>query len=204
MDLEKSNIYDYYATVFRMRYINRWSLMRNTREENLAEHSSDVALIAHSLCVIGNIRYGKNLNADRAAVIGLLHDTSEIITGDMPTPVKYFNPEIRDAYKKIEAYADRELLNKLPEDMKESYQKLYFADQSDPDDLYIRRLIKAADKLSALIKCIEELKTGNMEFKKAFESTEKSLKKLTADLPEVGDFMRDFLPAYSLSLDELS
>ena len=97
MDLEKSNIYDYYATVFRMRYINRWSLMRNTREENLAEHSSDVALIAHSLCVIGNIRYGKKLNADRAAVIGLLHDTSEIITGDMPTPVKYFNPEIRDA-----------------------------------------------------------------------------------------------------------
>jgi len=201
---DKTNIYDYYATVFRMRYINRWSLMRNTREENLAEHSSDVALIAHSLCVIGNVRYGKNLNAERAAVIGLLHDTSEIITGDMPTPVKYFNPEIRDAYKKIETYADRELLNKLPEDMKEHYQKLYFSDPADPDDLYTRRLVKAADKISALIKCIEELKTGNMEFRKAYESTERSLLKLSEDLPEAGDFMRDFLPAYSLSLDELS
>jgi len=201
---DKTNIYDYYATVFRMRYINRWSLMRNTREENLAEHSSDVALIAHSLCVIANVRYGKNLNAERAAVIGLLHDTSEIITGDMPTPVKYFNPEIRDAYKKIETYADRELLNKLPEDMKEHYQKLYFSDPADPDDLYMRRLVKAADKISALIKCIEELKTGNMEFRKAYESTEKSLLKLSEDLPEAEDFMRDFLPAYSLSLDELS
>lgn len=201
---DKTNIYDYYATVFRMRYINRWSLMRNTREENLAEHSSDVALIAHSLCVIGNVRYGKNLNAERAAVIGLLHDTSEIITGDMPTPVKYFNPEIRDAYKKIETYADRELLNKLPEDMKEHYQKLYFSDPADPDDLYMRRLVKAADKISALIKCIEELKTGNMEFRKAYESTERSLLKLSEDLPEAEDFMRDFLPAYSLSLDELS
>lgn len=201
---DKTNIYDYYATVFRMRYINRWSLMRNTREENLAEHSSDVALIAHSLCVIGNVRYGKNLNAERAAVIGLLHDTSEIITGDMPTPVKYFNPEIRDAYKKIETYADRELLNKLPEDMKEHYQKLYFSDPADPDDLYMRRLVKAADKISALIKCIEELKTGNMEFRKAYESTERSLLKLSEDLPETEDFMRDFLPAYSLSLDELS
>ncbi|MCR5097956.1 MAG: 5'-deoxynucleotidase [Lachnospiraceae bacterium] len=195
--------YHFFAAISRMKYINRWALMRNSREENLSEHSMEVAMIAHALCVIGNTRFDRHLNADRAAVVGIYHDASEIITGDMPTPVKYYSEDIRDAYKKVEAVAEYKLLNKLPADIRDSYEKVFFADDS-ADDAYMRRLVKAADKLSALIKCIEEEKSGNTEFKTAKESTQKTLDKMRDELPEVAVFMDEFLPPYGKTLDELS
>lgn len=195
--------YNFFATVSRMKYIERWALMRNSRQENLSEHSLEVAMIAHALCVIGNVRYGKSLNAEKAALIGLYHDASEIITGDMPTPVKYYNDDLKKAYKQVEAIADTQLLNKLPEDLRPAYDEIFKA-QDGEDEKYMRRLVKAADKLSALIKCIEEKNAGNSEFRTAEESTLKSLDKLKEECVEVGDFMRDFLEPYGKTLDELS
>ncbi len=195
--------YNFFATISRMKYINRWALMRNSRDENLSEHSLEVAMIGHALCVIGNVRYGKELNADRAALIGLYHDSSEIITGDMPTPVKYYNPDIRDAYKQVETIAEYKLLEKLPSDLQPAFMEIYKTDNS-ADDRYMRKLVKAADKLSAYIKCIEEEKAGNTEFSTAKKTIEKSLNKLREELPEVKDFIEEFLPAYGKTLDELS
>lgn len=177
--------------------------MRNSRQENLCEHSLEVAMIAHALCIIGNVRYGKSLNAEKAALIGLYHDASEIITGDMPTPVKYYNEEIKRAYKQVEAIADISLLHKLPEDLQPAFEEIFKA-QDGEDEEYMRRLVKAADKLSALIKCIEEKNAGNSEFRTAEKSTLKSINKLKKDLPEVEDFMNDFLEPYGKTLDELS
>ena len=177
--------------------------MRNSRNENLSEHSLEVAMIAHALCTIGNVRYEKNLNADRAALIGLYHDSSEIITGDMPTPVKYYNPEIKDAYKQVEKIAQYKLLEKLPNDLRPAFEEIYRPDSS-ADDKYMRRLVKAADKLSAYIKCIEEEKAGNSEFSTAKKSIEKTIEKLKADYPEVDDFVTEFLPPYGKTLDELT
>ena len=199
--------YTFFATVSRMKYIDRWALMRNSRQEDLSEHSLEVAMIAHALCTIGNVRYGRSLDADRAAVIALYHDASEIITGDMPTPVKYGGSAIRDAYKEVEYAAERSLLSKLPADLQEAYEPLLCTPQAgggDPSDGYLRRLVKAADKMSALIKCIEERQSGNQEFRSAEESTRKKLGEMAEELPEVGDFLRDFLPAYGHTLDELS
>ena len=195
--------YNFFATISRMKYIERWALMRNSRNETLSEHSLEVAMIAHVLCVIGNKRYGRELDADRAALIGIYHDASEIITGDMPTPVKYYNPEIRDAYKQVEMIADFKLLEKLPADIRPVYEEI-FRGKTDADEKYMRRLVKAADKISAYIKCIEEEKSGNTEFKTAKESIGKKLEKLQAELPEVDDFVKEFLPSYGKTLDELS
>ena len=195
--------YNFFATVSRMKYIDRWALMRNSRNENLSEHSLEVAMIAHALCVIGNVRYEKNLNADRAALIGLYHDSSESITGDMPTPVKYYNPEIKDAYKQVETIAEYKLLEKLPSDLRPAFEEIYKSDNS-ADDKYLRRLVKAADKLSAYIKCIEEEKAGNTEFSTAKQSVGNAIKKLQEELPEVKDFVEEFLPPYGKTLDELS
>ena len=188
--------YNFFATISRMRYIERWALMRNSRVENLSEHSLDVAMIAHGLCVIGNVRYGKNLNA----LIGLYHDASEIITGDMPTPVKYFNEDLKSAYKNVEAVAQYHLLEKLPPDLKSAYEDIFFGAE---DDGYIRKLVKAADKISALIKCMDEESAGNHEFVTAKESTLKSIKTLSENLPEVDDFMKEFVPPYGKTLDDL-
>lgn len=197
--------YGFFATVSRMKYINRWALMRSTREENLSEHSLEVAMIAHALCVIGNVRYGHTLDADRAALIGLYHDAPEIITGDMPTPVKYCNPAIRDAYREVESAAEQHLLDKLPEDLRDAYEEILTKPENLSDEeQYLYRLVKAADKLSALIKCIEEKESGNQEFRSAEASTRESLEKMAAELPEVLDFLRDFLPAYGRTLDELT
>jgi 5'-deoxynucleotidase len=195
--------YNFFATISRMKYIDRWALMRNSRNENLSEHSLEVAMIAHALCVIGNVRYEKNLNADRAALIGLYHDSSEIITGDMPTPVKYYNPEIKDAYKQVETIAEYKLLEKLPSDLRPAFEEIYKSDNS-ANDKYLRRLVKAADKLSAYIKCIEEEKAGNTEFSTAKQSVGNAIKKLQEELPEVKDFVEEFLPPYGKTLDELS
>ncbi len=195
-------MYPFFALLNRMKYIDRWALMRNSRNENLSDHSLDVAMIAHALCVIGNKRYDRNLNADRAALVGLYHDASEIITGDMPTPVKYYGDEIHDAYKKVEAVAESRLLSKLPSDIRPDYESI-FCPTDDPDETYMRQLVKAADKLSAYIKCIEEESGGNGEFKTAKESTLKSLDNMCSEMPEVRDFMHEFMPAYGDTLDEL-
>ncbi|MBQ8413373.1 MAG: 5'-deoxynucleotidase [Lachnospiraceae bacterium] len=193
--------YNFYATVARMKYIERWALMRNTITENLSEHSLEVSMVAHALCVIGNKRYGKALNGEKAALIGIYHDASEIITGDMPTPVKYYNKSIKDAFKSLEDEANRSLLNQLPEDMKEAYEDIFFKTE---DYSYEWKLVKAADKISAMIKCMEEEKTGNREFVKAKEAIEKALIKMSEELPEVKDFIEEFLPAFSKTLDELN
>lgn len=195
--------YNFFATISRMKYIDRWALMRNSRNETLSEHSLEVAMIAHALAVIGNVRYNRNLDENSAALIGLYHDSSEIITGDMPTPVKYYNPEIKEAYKEVEKIAEYKLLQKLPSDLRPAFEKIYKTDNS-AEDHYLRRLVKAADKISAYIKCIEEEKAGNTEFKTAKESIGKSLDKLSEELPEVKDFVNEFLPPYGKTLDELS
>ncbi|MBO4591391.1 MAG: 5'-deoxynucleotidase [Eubacterium sp.] len=195
--------YNFFATISRMKYIERWALMRNSRSENLSEHSLEVAMIAHALCVIGNVRYDKNLNEDKAALIGLYHDASEIITGDMPTPVKYYNPDIREAYKQVEAIAEYKLLEKLPSDLRPAYEDIFRGNVS-VDDTYMRRLVKAADKISAYIKCIEEEKSGNTEFATAKNTISNAIDKLKNELPEVNDFVKEFIPSYGKTLDELS
>ncbi len=187
----------FFAMHSRMKYINRWALMRNTSSENISEHSNDVACIAHALAVIKNIRYGGNLNPERAAFLGLYHDMPEIITGDMPTPVKYHSPSLREAFAEVEDMASKKLLSMLPEDMKQYYESAFFPEEQDKE---LWKIIKAADKISALIKCIEEEKAGNREFTKAFESTKKAITEM--NMPECEDFLRDFLPSFYLSLDE--
>ena len=197
-------VYNFFAAISRMKYIERWALMRNSRPETLSEHSLEVAMIAHALSVIGNVRYGHKMDAEKAALIGIYHDASEIITGDMPTPVKYYNSEILDAYKSVEHIASDKLLSKLPEDLKAEFTDIFKKNEDDPEELYMRKLVKAADKLSALIKCMEEKQSGNSEFRTAEESIRKKIEVLTRDYPEVRDFMEEFLPAYGKTLDELN
>lgn len=189
---------NFFAMISRLKWIDRWALMKNATNENLSEHSLEVAMIAHALCVIGNKRLGKNLNGERAALIGMYHDATEIITGDMPTPVKYYNDEIRHVYKDIEKEAQRRLISLLPDDMKDEYESIF----SPGEDLsYEKKLVKGADKLSAYIKCIEEEKAGNREFLSAEESTLRSLRKM--ELPEVDIFIEECIPGYRKTLDEL-
>ena len=186
----------FFAMISRMKYIDRWGLMNNTKTENISEHSLETAILSHALVTIANERLGESLNTDRAAVIALFHDSSEILTGDMPTPVKYYNPDIRDAYKTVEKVAEDKLISMLPEDLRGVYRNVI-----SNDDEVLERYVKAADKLSALIKCIEEVRMGNNEFLKAKESTESALEKM--DLPALRIFMSEFLPSYYLTLDEL-
>lgn len=188
----------FFAMMARMKYIERWALMRNSSPENLSEHSLDVAMIAHALAVIGNLRLGKKLDENKAAIVALYHDTTEIITGDLPTPVKYFNADIKSAYKEVEHVAADRLLSLLPEDMQDYYRDFYY---KKDEDAYIWKLVKAADKLSAYIKCIEEEKAGNTEFTNAKESTMKSLDEM--NIEEVNIFKKEFLDSYKLTLDEL-
>lgn len=192
--------YNFFALISRMKYIDRWALMRNSREENLCEHSLEVAFISHALATIANVRYGKDYDAEKAALIGMYHDASEIITGDMPTPVKYYNDELTDAFKSVENIALRKLLYKLPEDLRGAYENVLIKSNEDAD---LWKLVKCADKLSALIKCMEETGSGNTEFKSALESTTTRINELTGDFPEVKDFVEEFLPAYGKTLDEL-
>ena len=188
----------FFAMMARMKYIERWALMRNSSSENLSEHSLDVAMIAHALAVIGNLRLGKKLDENKAAIVALYHDTTEIITGDLPTPVKYFNADIKSAYKEVEHVAADRLLSLLPEDMQDYYRDFYY---KNDEDAYIWKLVKAADKLSAYIKCIEEEKAGNTEFTNAKESTMKSLDEM--NIEDVNIFKKEFLDSYKLTLDEL-
>ena len=177
-----------------MKNIYRWGLMRNTRRENLSEHSLETAQIAHALAIISNKRLGGNADPSMVAAAAMYHDSTEIITGDMPTPIKYYNGEIKSAYKQIEAAAGDTLINMLPEDFKEEFTPIFYPDSE------AKRLIKAADKLSALIKCIEELKMGNREFEVAEKTIRKAIKELNC--PEADIFINEFIPSFSLSLDE--
>lgn len=188
----------FFAMVSRMKYINRWALMRNEHSENLSEHSFEVAVIAHALAVIKNKRFGGNVNGERAALLGLFHDAPETLTGDMPTPVKYYSEEVRNAYKTVEENACRSLVEMLPEDFRDEFSPLLIADEEDTE---LWKLVKAADKISALIKCLEERKAGNSEFVKAGEGIKESIEKL--DMPEAKVFIEEFLPAFEMTLDEL-
>ena len=188
---------NFFVMLSRMKYINRWGLMRNNINENIAEHSLQVAIIAHGLAVIGNKRFGRNLNAEHIALMGIMHDTTEIITGDLPTPIKYYAPEIRDAYKKVENIAANQLLKELPEDMQEAYEDILIE-----DDSIEWKYVKAADKLSAYIKCIEEKNTGNTDFAKAEDTIRKALEDM--QMEEIDVFIEEFLPAYVMTLDEIN
>ena len=181
----------------RMKYINRWGLMRNTISENIAEHSLDTAIIAHGLAVIGNTYFGKDVDAEHIAVLALFHDTTEIITGDLPTPVKYFAPEIREAYKEVEKTAMNQLLTALPVEMNGVYKDVLNTDNGDEQSW---KFVKAADKISALIKCVEEKRMGNTDFEKAEQATLSAIHDLKMEEAEY--FLDKFLPAYSLTLDE--
>ena len=188
--------YSFYALVSRMKNISRWSLMRNSSSENVQEHSHMVAVIAHALAVIRRDVFGKPCDPGECAAAALFHDASEIFTGDMPTPVKYFNPDIMAAYKQVESLASRKLLSTLPEELRPSYAPLL---ETDGD---VRMIVKAADKLSAYIKCLEELKAGNDEFRFAAAQTREKIRAL--NMPEADYFLENFIPAFELTLDELN
>ena len=188
---------EFYALMGRMRYITRWGLMRNTFSENIQEHSHQVAVLAHALALIRrDILKLEGPDPDKCAVAALYHDASEILTGDMPTPIKYYNPDIKIAYKEVERIAGNRLLQMLPEQLRESYEHLVLED--DPE---VTPIVKAADKLSAYIKCVEEQKGGNTEFDSAAQQTMASLKALS--MPELNWFIDNCLPAFSLNLDQL-
>lgn len=186
----------FYPMIFRQKYIHRWGLMRNMSDETLSEHSYDVAVLTHALCSIGNTIFDRNYDTGKAVCYALFHDVQEVYTGDMPTPAKYHNEEMRNNYAKIEENATKQLLSKLPEELFPIYNDLLHPDDSD-----YHAIVKAADKLSAYIKCIEELKCNNNEFKSAASSTLKALEALS--LPELKYFMEHFLPAFEADLDEL-
>ena len=188
----------FYALISRMKYITRWSLMRNSIQENIQEHSHMTAVIAHALGIIGNRIYGKAHNPEHLATVAMFHDATEILTGDMPTPIKYQNPDIVKAYRQVEAYAADRLVQMLPKELRRDYAALLGEDVHDSEEY---RLVKAADKLSALIKCVEERKAGNSEFISAERSTRESIEKM--GVPEADYFMKHFMPAFELDLDEL-
>ena len=186
----------FFAYISRMRFIQRWALMRNTAPENVQEHSHQAAVLAHALAVIRREKFGGSIDPGLAAAAALYHDASEILTGDMPTPIKYGNPAIQNAYKEVEAVAERKLLTMLPQELQGAYAPVLT--EVDPE---VARLVKAADKLSAYIKCVEELKAGNAEFREAAAQTRKALEGF--GLPEVEYFLETFLESFSLTLDEL-
>ncbi len=194
---KKPDCSSFFAIISRMKYIDRWALMRNTHSENLSEHSLDTAIIAHALAVIRNKRFGGSINPERAALLAVFHDVPEVITGDMPTPVKYFSSEIRSAYAGVESAAENRLLSLLPEDMREEYLPLI---THEGEDQALLKLVKCADKISALIKCIEEEKACNKEFSAAKASTIAAIREM--NLPEGIEFLEKFIPPFELTLDD--
>lgn len=189
----------FFAMLSRMKYINRWSLMRNTCTENISEHSLEVATVAHALAVIHNTRFSGNVNAERAAVLGVFHDAPEIITGDMPTPVKYYSAQIREAFSAVEDDACSALLDMLPEDLRQEYAPFFFKQERDRQ---LWKFVKAADKICAYTKCLEEAKAGNRDFDSAAKANLKALQEI--DMPEVKCFIEEFMDSYALTLDEMN
>lgn len=194
--MKKSN---FFAFISRMKYINRWGLMRNIKDENVSEHSLDVAVIAHALTIIQKKRLNMDVNPEKTALYAIYHDASEIFTGDMPTPVKYFNHVIKTAYKEVELTANKKLLNLLPDDFYEDYEAVLIPRE---EEVEIWKTIKAADKISAYIKCIEEEKSGNKEFLKAKQSIFNEISNMERE--DVKIFIDEFLEGYSLTLDEMN
>lgn len=189
-------MYKFFAYLNRMKYIKRWSLMHSTTNENIMEHSQQVAVVAHALASISNIYFGGSLDANAIAVKALFHETSEVMTGDLPTPIKYFNPEIRDSYKNLEKLSNQRLLKQLPSQLSVEYSKIILDEEGIE-----HKFVKYADKICAYIKCVDEVKMGNSEFFKAKETILVEIKAF--DSPEVNYFMENFLPAFFLTLDEL-
>jgi len=189
--------YDFYAYLDRMKYIKRWQLMRSEREENIMEHSQSVSLLAHALAVIRNKVFGGSVDVGKTVLLALYHETGEVMTGDLPTPIKYYNPELQNAYKSLEKTACEKMLAMLPDEIKGEIAPFVLADERSEE--YI--LVKAADRLSAYIKCLEELRSGNGEFVKAKKSIEEDLH--ARNLPEIEYFFEKFIPSFSLTLDEL-
>ena len=189
--------YAFFAYLSRLKLISRWSLMRNTQPENDAEHSLQVAMIAHAIAVIGRSRYGRDVDPEHVLSLAVYHDATEVMTGDLPTPVKYHNDELRDAYRRLEKVSAGRLLSLLPDDLRPAFSP--YLDQAPG---YERDVVKAADRISAYIKCLEEKRAGNREFDYAAENVKKSIDAIA--LPEVKDFLSDFLPAFEKTLDELN
>jgi 5'-deoxynucleotidase len=189
----------FFAYLSRMRLIRRWGLMRNTYEENIQEHSLQVALVAHGLAVIRNTYFGGKVNADRVMTLAAFHEAGEVFTGDLATPIKYFNPEIKKAYDVIEDFAKERLGAMLPEELQPAYRPLLFP-QAEEQELW--KIVKAADKICAYLKCVEELKSGNQEFVKAERAIRTEIEKI--DAPEMKYFMEHFVPSFALALDELN
>lgn len=188
---------NFFAFLDRMKYIKRWQLMRSVREENIMEHSQQVALFAHALAVINNKVFGGTADAEKTVLYAVYHECSEVLTGDLPTPIKYFNNSIHGAYKQLEDRAVDKLVDTLPEELKGELALSMKPDTNSEE----YKLMKAADRLAAYVKCLEELRCGNSEFAKAKKSIEDDLK--SRNIPEVGYFFQNFIPAFSLTLDEL-
>lgn len=190
-------MHHFFAYLSRLKFIRRWGLMRSTQPENDAEHSLQVAMIAHGIAVMGRQRYGRDVNPEHVLALAVYHDATEVITGDLPTPVKYHSPELRASYKQLEGLASRRLIAMLPEDMQGELAP-YLAEGDD----YAHQVVKAADRISAYTKCMEEKRSGNHEFDAAGENVLRAIQQI--DLPEVQDFMVEFVPSYALTLDELN
>jgi 5'-deoxynucleotidase len=189
----------FFAYLSRMKHIQRWGLMRNTQPENIQEHSLQVAMVAHALALIKNRMFGGDTDPQRVALLAMYHDVGEVITGDLATPIKHFNPSIRTAYDEIEVIARRKLLGLLPEELRDEYEELFFVEPNDEEHW---KIVKAADRLCAYVKCLEEMKAGNREFARAEKAVKKSITKL--GMREVDYFMETFVPSFLLTLDELN
>ena len=189
--------HDFYAYMDRMKFIKRWQLMRSVRDENIMEHSQSVALLAHALAVIRNEVYGGSVDIGKTVLYALYHETSEVMTGDLPTPIKYYNQGIHGAYKELEKKACEKMSDMLPEKMQNAIKPYILADEDSEE----YKIVKSADRLSAYIKCLEELRSGNGEFSKAKKSIEKDLH--ARNMPEIEYFFKEFIPSFSLTLDEL-
>ena len=187
----------FFAYIARMKHIKRWGLMPSSREENIQEHSLQVAMIAHALALLQNKHYGGTLDPEHIMAIAVYHETGEVITGDLVTPIKYFNEDIKTAYKNIEAIAEDRMISMLPEDMREDYRALI-----QPKDEEEKRIVKAADKIAAYTKCLEEIRSGNKEFSMAEKALRKTIDEM--HMPVVDEFMRVYIPDFNVTLDELN
>lgn len=197
--MSKKAQYHFFAYMARMKLIRRWGLMRSVTQENIAEHSAQVAHIAHAIALIKNKKFGGDLNADRISTIALYHETSEVITGDLPTPIKYYNAEIRNSYKDIERAANEKLIATLPEEFREDYREIIEVDSES----YEHKIVKAADKIAAYVKAIEEMQRGNREFAMAEKALEREVLDFAENMPEVAYFCECYLDGFKKTLDEL-